>query len=321
MKVLSGIQPSGSLHLGNYYGAIAQFLSRQTKGDELYIFIADWHALTSVGEAGKLQRSISEVASAYLALGLDPTKTTLYRQSDVPEIAELAWLLACVAPMGLLERAHSYKDKLAKGIAPTVGLFTYPVLMAADILALQPDVVPVGRDQKQHLEITRDLAEKFNINYGETLKLPTAETPDSVAVVPGVDGQKMSKSYGNTIDLFAEDNALKKQVMSVVTDSTPKGSPLDSTKCNVFALYNLVATSEQTAELAKQYELGAVGYGDAKKLLLEAIHARFDPARAKFNELMKNPTETKAVLETGAIKARTIAKATLAEVRKKVGLL
>lgn len=320
MRILSGIQPSGNLHLGNYFGAIHQFLERQQKGDELYIFIADWHALTTVHNNQVLQKSVLEIAAAYLALGLDPTRTTLYRQSDISEIAELAWILSCLAPMGLLERAHSYKDKLAKGFEPTVGLFTYPVLMAADILSIRPHAVPVGKDQKQHLEITRDLAEKFNHVYGETFALPEPEIPEHVAVVPGVDGQKMSKSYGNTIDLFAEDAALKKQVMGIVTDSTPRGSPLDPTKCNVFALYKLVATSEQTAELKAQYESGAVGYGDAKKLLLEAIHARFDAARVRYNQLIQNPAEVNAVLDAGAVKARAVAKETLAEVRKKVGL-
>ncbi len=321
MRVLSGIQPSGSLHLGNYYGAIAQYLTRQESGDELFIFIADWHALTTTRDPAVLRRSIFEITAAYLALGLDPTRATLYRQSDIPEIQELAWILSCLAPMGLLERAHSYKDKVAKGIAASVGLFYYPVLMAADILTVSAEVVPVGKDQKQHLEIARDLAGKFNDSYGETLTLPEPEIPEIVAVVPGTDGQKMSKSYGNTIDIFADDAVLKKQVMGIVTDSKAKGDPLDPDSCNVFRLYELVANENQIVELAEKYKSGTIGYGDAKKALLEAIHTKFDSARTKYTELMQNTPELEKILTAGAKKTRTKAKETLAAVRQAVGLI
>lgn len=334
MRILSGIQPTGALHLGNYFGAIQQLLKRQNpessgdlssevsaKDDELFIFIADWHALTTARDSKVLKKNILEISAAYLALGLDPEKVTLYRQSDIPEIPELAWILSCLAPVGLLERAHSFKDKTAKGISPSVGLFTYPILMSADILAVQAEVVPVGRDQKQHLEIARDLAGKFNEAYGEVFELPEPEIPEAVAVVPGTDGQKMSKSYHNTIDLFADDAMLKKQVMSIVTSSTPKGEPLDPDSCNVFKLFELVAKKENDiVELAENYKAGAVGYGDAKKLLLSAIHTKFDPARQKFNELIAKPQEIEAILTAGAKRAQAETQKTLETVRKQVGL-
>jgi len=320
MRILSGIQPSGNLHLGNYFGAIAQFLARQESGDELFIFVANWHALTTTHNPEELKKNSFEITVAYLALGLDPNKTVLYRQSDVPEILELAWILACLAPMGLLERAVSFKDKTIKGLDPNVGLFNYPILQAADILALQPDIVPVGKDQKQHLEITRDLAEKFNRTFGETLKLPSPEIPESVATVPGTNGEKMSKSYGNTIDLFVDDSVLKKQVMGIITDSTAKGEPLDCAKCNVYALFKLLSTEEEVRDLAKKYHHGKVGYGDVKKLLLKKILNKFEDARKKFAELVKNPTEVEKILEAGAKKARAEAQKTLTVIRKKVGL-
>jgi tryptophanyl-tRNA synthetase len=320
-RVLSGIQPSGQLHLGNYFGAIEQFLNLQKSGAQLFIFVADWHALTSTRNPKELKSNIQHVAAAYLALGLDPEKTILYRQSDLPEILELSWILGCLAPAGLLERAVSYKDKTAKGLEATVGLFSYPVLQAADILIMQPDKVPVGRDQKQHLEITRDLAEKFNHTYGQTFKLPEPEIPEHVAVVPGTDGEKMSKSYGNTIELFAEDNVLKKQVMGIVTNSTPKGEPLDYKNCHVYAIFKLIADENEAHDLAEKYRNGAVGYGDAKKLLLEKIHAKFDPARLRYAELIKNHTEIEKILKAGAEKARAEARKTLEQVRKKVGLV
>jgi len=321
MRILSGIQPSGNLHLGNYFGAIAQFLKRQNSGDELFIFIADWHALTTIHNAENLKQKTFEIATAYLAFGLDPEKTTLYRQSDIPEIMELAWILACQTPLGLLERAHSFKDKKEKGLEANAGLFTYPILMAADILALNAEIVPIGKDQKQHLEIARDLAQKFNHVYGETLFPPEPEIPENVATVPGTDGQKMSKSYGNTIDIFAEEKTLKKQVMGIVTDSTPKGSPLNPDKCNVFALFKLMTNEAEIKDLAEKYKTGAVGYGDAKKILLEKILNFFGPARQKFTELQNNPDEIKTILESGGKKARAEAQKTLTIVRKKIGLI
>lgn len=320
MRILSGIQPSGALHLGNYFGAIEQFLRKQESGDELFIFIADWHALTTVRDSGELKKSVLEIAAAYLALGLDPERITLYRQSAIPEIQELNWILACLAPMGLLERAHSFKDKKAKGVEPTVGLFNYPVLMAADILIMNPDKVPVGKDQKQHVEITRDLAEKFNHNYGETFKLPEPEIPEDVATIPGTDGEKMSKSYNNTIDIFGTDPELKKQVMGIVTDSTPKGEALDYKKCNVYKLFKLFAHADEAHELAEKYRNGEVGYGDAKKILLEKIHNKFDPARTKFKELTGSPAKIEKFLEIGAKRAKEEAQKTLEEVRKKIGI-
>ena len=322
MRILSGITPSGSgnLHIGNYFGAIAQFVARQEAGDELFIFIADWHALTSTRDATQLRSNILQVAATYLACGLDPTKVALYRQSDIIEIPELTWILSCIAPMGLLERAHAFKDKTARGLAANVGLFTYPVLMAADILIVKPDIVPVGKDQKQHVEIARDLAGKFNDAYGDVFRLPEPEIPKSVATVPGTDGAKMSKSYGNTIDLFGTDTELKKQVMSIQTDSKDLGEPLDPATCNVFALYKLMADESEVAEFAEKYRAGSIGYGDAKKTLLEQIHTTFDPARARFAELMADPAEIERVFAAGAKKAKIIAKATLAEARQKVGL-
>jgi len=322
MRILSGITPSGSgrLHLGNYLGAIQQFIARQQHGDELFIFVADWHALTAVHDAPQLQRNIYEVAAAYIALGLDPARTTLYRQSDIADIPELSWIFGTVASMGLLERAHAYKDKVAHGITPSVGLFTYPILMAADILIVRPDIVPVGKDQKQHIEIARDIATSFNATYGETFKLPEHEIPAEVATVPGTDGEKMSKSYGNTIDLFGTDAELKKQIMGIKTDSTPKGSPLDPDTCIVYQLYAHLATPEEKKTLADQYRRGAVGYGDAKNILLAKFHEIFDGARARFAELIAHPDEIDAIFSAGAARARTVTHTVLAEVRKKVGL-
>ncbi|MBU1089306.1 tryptophan--tRNA ligase [Patescibacteria group bacterium] len=320
MRILSGIQPSGSLHLGNYFGAIEQFLNFQEKGAELFIFVADLHALTTTRNAEELRKNSFEVAAAFIALGLTGEQTILYRQSDVPEVLELNWILACLAPMGLLERAVSFKDKVAKGIEANVGLFNYPILQAADILAMQPDKIPVGKDQKQHLEITRDLAEKFNSTFNGNLKLPEAEIPKTAAVVPGTDGEKMSKSYGNTIEIFAEENVLKKQVMGIVTDSTPKGEPLDYSKCNVFALFRLLANEDEAHDLAEKYRNGEVGYGDAKKMLLEKILEKFGAARKRFAELLKNPAAVEKILENGGEKARAEARKNLRVIREKIGL-
>ncbi len=320
MKILSGIQPSGSLHLGNYFGAIEQFLNFQKRGDELFIFVADLHALTTARNPDELRRNIFELAAAFVALGLDAEKTTIYRQSDVPEILELSWILSCLAPMGLLERAVSFKDKTARGLDATVGLFNYPILMAADILILSPDKIPVGKDQKQHLEIARDLAEKFNSKFGEILKLPEPETPKKVAIVPGTDGEKMSKSYGNTIEFFAEEAVLRKQIFGIKTDSTPRGKPLDYSKCLVFQLFKLFANESEEIELAEKYRNGEVGYGDAKNILFEKVLAHFAEPRKKFAELRKNPDEVEAILRKGGELARTEATKNLAAIRAKIGL-
>lgn len=319
MRVLSGIQPSGKLHLGNYLGMMKQCVDLQEKG-ESYIFIANYHALTTVSEAEKLRQDTIDVALDFLACGLDPKRTVFFRQSDVPEVQELSWLLSIVAPMGLLERAHSYKDKIAHGKEATVGLFAYPVLMAADILLYQSDIVPVGKDQKQHLEITRDLAIKFNIKFGETFKIPEPYIPETVAVVPGTDGQKMSKSYNNTIEISGSPAETKKAIMSIVTDSTPLEEPKDPDSCTVYQLYKLIATSEQSDEMASKLRAGGYGYGTAKKELLALFNEKFAGFRAKRAELAADPEGLEKVLQEGAERARVEARKTLKLARKAVGL-
>lgn len=319
MRVLSGIQPSGKLHLGNYLGMMKQCVDLQEKG-ESYIFIANYHALTTVSEAEKLRQDTIDVALDFLACGLDPKRTVFFRQSDVPEVQELSWLLSIVAPMGLLERAHSYKDKIAHGKEATVGLFAYPVLMAADILLYQSDIVPVGKDQKQHLEITRDLAIKFNIKFGETFKIPEPYIPEAVAVVPGTDGQKMSKSYNNTIEISGSPAETKKAIMSIVTDSTPLEEPKDPDSCTVYQLYKLIATSEQSDEMASKLRAGGYGYGTAKKELLALFNEKFAGFRAKRAELAADPEGLEKVLQEGAERARVEARKTLKLARKAVGL-
>ena len=316
--ILSGVQPSGKLHLGNYFGAVKQHIAAQGDG-ECYYFIADYHALTTVHDAATLRQNVLDVALDYFALGLDPEKTAFFRQSDVPEVCELSWILSTVAPMGLLEKAVSYKEKVDKGLDSSVGLFTYPVLMAADILAYRSHLVPVGKDQVQHLEITRDLAVKFNNRFGDTFPLPDYRlTPASK--VPGTDGQKMSKSYGNTIDIFAEGKALKKSVMGVVTDSKTVEEPKDPTTCNVFALHSLFATPEQGEVLATEYQAGGMGYGVAKTELLSLIDAYFAQARERRRELASDMGQIQQWLRKGAEKARATAGATLELVRSKCGL-
>ncbi len=319
MRILSGIQPSGKLHIGNYFGMMKPAIELQEQG-EAFLFIADYHALTSVRDADALREMTQDVALDFLAAGLDPDKTAFYRQSDVPEVQELAWLLSVVTPMGLLERCHSYKDKTSKGIAATHGLFAYPVLMAADILSVQSTVVPVGRDQKQHVEVTRDIAIKFNNQYGEVFTIPEPSIRDSVAVVPGIDGQKMSKSYDNTLEIFGEPGPLKKRVMKIVTDCKELQESKDPTTCNVFALYNLFATDEEAVDLAMRYRAGNFGYGTAKKELLAKINEHFAPMREKRAELEKNMDFVEEVLRKGAEKARAETQKTLQAARKAVGL-
>jgi len=337
-RILSGVQPSGKLHLGNYFGAIRQHISLQDAGEAFY-FIADYHALTTLKEAeakaGRpaaevLAENVRDVALDYLALGLDPARATFYRQSDVPEVCELAWILSTVTGMGLLERAHSYKDKIARGLGATVGLFTYPVLMAADILIVRSALVPVGEDQVQHLEMTADMAGYFNRAYAEVFPVPAHQIHRAAGRVPGTDGQKMSKSYGNTIDIFAEGKALKSAVMGIVTDSTPLDAPKDPDGCTVFALYRLFATEAEQAELAALYRdplrntaarAGRpFGYGDAKTLLLGQINAHFGPARERRKALAADGSGVEAVLRAGAERARAEARATMALVRRAVGL-
>lgn len=320
MRVLTGIQPSGKLHLGNYFGAMKPALALQEE-NEVFLFIANYHAQTTVKDAEKLREYTHEVALDFLACGLDPAKTVFYRQSDVPEVHELAWLLSVVCPMGLLERAHSYKDKTARGIDATHALFAYPVLMAADILCVNADSVPVGRDQKQHLEIARDLAGKFNRQVGEDVfTLPDPMIRDAVAIVPGVDGQKMSKSYGNTIDIFGPPKQVRKTIMKVVTDSAALEDPKDPDSCNVFALYKLFADEAEQQALAARYREGGMGYGEAKKALAEKVETFFGRYREKRAELEKDPDQVEAVLLDGATRARKAIKPVLSAARKAVGL-
>ena len=333
MRILSGVQPSGKLHLGNYFGAIAQHLELQRPPEnECYYFIADYHALTTLHDAKELSENVRDVAVTYLSLGLDPTRTVFYRQSDIPEVQELAWMLASVTGMGLLERAHSYKDKVQRGITPRVGLFYYPVLMAADILLVDADLVPVGQDQVQHVEMTQDMAQSFNAAFGgagngrgssgpavELLKRPEWRL-SSTPKVPGTDGAKMSKSYGNTIEIFAAGKALKKSVMGVVTQPIELGQPLPTEGDNVLALYALFATASELAEMKAAYSAGSIGYGDAKKQLLAKIDAAFAPAREKREQLLARPDTVEDVLRDGARRAREIAHATVERCRAATGL-
>jgi len=319
MRILTGIQPSGKFHIGNYFGAVKPTAELQEQGDA-YIFIANYHAMTTVQDPAALLQMTTDVALDFLACGLDPERAALYRQSDVPEVHELAWLLSVACPMGLLERCHSYKDKVAKGIAASHGLFAYPVLMAADILAVQGEVVPVGKDQKQHVEVTRDLATKFNNAYGEVFTIPEPMIREQVAVVPGVDGQKMSKSYDNSIEVFAEGKPLKKRVMKIVTDSKELEDPKDPDTCNVFALYKLFATEEELANMAECYRAGGMGYGHAKTALLEKINEQFGPMRERRAELAADMDYVNDVLRQGAEKASMLARETLQKARQAVGL-
>lgn len=319
-RILSGVKPTGKVHIGNYLGAMQGHVNMQDDREN-YIFIADLHSLTTVKNKAELQELILDLAMDYLALGLDPNKAVFFRQSDVPEHAELTWILSCLTPMPMLELAHAYKDAVAKGIKEiNAGLFTYPVLMAVDILIYKPDIVPVGKDQKQHVEIARDLAGKFNRTYGEVFKLPTPYIPEEVAVVIGTDGQKMSKSYGNTIEIFASDKALKKQIMGIVTDSTPVESPKDPDNDTIFKLYSYFANAEEKSALADKYRAGGMGYGDAKKMLLEKVIETFKPFREERERLKSDIAYVKDILKKGAEKARIVASETKAEVWDKTGL-
>jgi tryptophanyl-tRNA synthetase len=319
MRVLSGIQPSGKLHLGNYFGMIRPALALQ-ETHEVYLFIADYHALTTLESADQLRENVRDAALDLLTCGLDPARTVFYRQSDLPEVHELAWLLSTLAPMGLLERCHSFKDKTARGLPATHGLFAYPVLMAADILQIDAERVPVGRDQKQHVEVARDLAGKFNHRFGTTFRVPEPDIRESVAVVPGTDGQKMSKSYGNTLPLFAPPAAARKAIMSIVTDSTPLEAPKNPDTCTVFALYKLLATPEEQEALAARYRAGGMGYGEAKKALAEKFEAHFAPLRARREALAADPAAVEATLREGAARARAAARDVLARARRAMGL-
>ena len=319
MRVLSGIQPSGKLHIGNYFGAMRQHLQLQADHESFY-FIADYHALTSGPSPKDIARHTLDVAIDYIALGLDTEKTVFWLQSDVPQVTELTWLLSCVTPMGLLQRCTSYKDKVAQGITPNHGLFAYPVLQAADIVIFNSELVPVGADQKQHIEVTRDIVMRFNNRYGEILTMPKEHIIKSVAIVPGVDGRKMSKSYGNTIEIFESEKSTKKKIMRIVTDSTPVEDPKDPEKCNVFALLKLVASPEELSEWENKYRNGGMGYGQAKKRLAELVIEYFKPFREKRKELENNIDYIKQVLANGAKRAEAVAAGTLDKARKAMGL-
>ena len=319
MRVLSGIQPSGSFHIGNYFAMMKKMIDYQ-ENQELFAFIANLHAMTSLPEGSTLASNTRDAAASFLSLGLDPERSVFWVQSDVLEVTELTWVLSNLTPMGLLERCHSYKDKVAKGIGANHGLFAYPVLMAADILLYQSERVPVGKDQKQHLEVARDIAIKFNNDFGETFVVPEAEIDEDVAVIPGTDGQKMSKSYGNSIEIFCDKKTLKGQVMSIVTDSSPVEAAKDPDRCNLFAIASLFLSKEEKADLAQRYRAGGLKYSAVKKDLVERIWDFFSPYREKREALVGDQGRLDAILKQGADKAREVAGKTIGEVRRKTGL-
>jgi tryptophanyl-tRNA synthetase len=319
LRVLSGIQPSGTLHIGNYLGMMKPMIQYMDRS-ELFVFIVNLHALTSVHDGPKLAQGTLEAAADFLALGLDPDRSIFWVQSDVPEVVELSWILTCITPMGLLERCHSYKDKIARGISPNHGLFAYPVLMAADILLYQSNLVPVGKDQKQHLEVTRDIAIKFNGMFGDTFVVPEPEISDDVATIPGVDGQKMSKSYDNTIEIFLDEKTLKKKVMGILTDSTPVDQPKDPEKCNLFQIYQHFAPVERVEEVRRLYVQGGAAYGTIKKELAGILWDCFKTQREARIRLGNDLGYVRSVLDKGAEKARAIAETTLSTVRQRVGI-
>lgn len=317
MRVLTGLQPSGDLHIGNYFGAIAAMIEAQNKQD-MFIFIANYHAMTS--SPPNLNENTLKAAAAFLSLGINPEKCTFWLQSDVKEVLELYWFLSQLTPMGLLERAHSYKDKLAKGLNATHGLFSYPVLMAADILLFSSELVPVGKDQVQHLEIARDLAVKFNEKFGETFILPKAQVSEEVAVVVGTDGAKMSKSYKNTIDIFSKAKDLKKQISAIITSSEPLQAPKEWRECNVYKIARLFLDEAGQKALQARYKKGGEGHGHFKAYLNELVENFFAPAREKYENLLQNPKQIEEILEFGAKKAKKIAGEKMQEIYAKIGL-
>ena len=319
MRILSGIQPSGKLHVGNYFGMMQPAIQMQDQA-EIFLFIADYHALTTTQDAKILKKLTNDAVLDFLACGIDPKKTFFYKQSDVPEVHELAWLLSTVTPMGLLERCHSYKDKMSKGIPSSHALFSYPVLMASDILSINADIIPVGKDQKQHVEVTRDLAERFNNLFGEVFVIPKPSIKESVSVVPGIDGQKMSKSYKNTIDIFDSGKPLKKRIMKIITDSKDLNEPKNPKSCNIFSIYKLFATETEQKDLAELYYAGGMGYGHAKTILYETIERYFAPMREKKLELKNNKDLVDDILSDGAKKASNISSDVLRRARLAVGL-
>ncbi len=320
MRILSGIQPSGVLHIGNYLGAIRQYVELQ-KGNDAYYFVADYHALTSVRDASKLRSYVFDVIVDLLSLGLDPETATLFVQSDVPETTELAWLLSTVTPMSWLEKCVSYKDKVQQGISADHGLFAYPILQAADILLYDADLVPVGQDQKQHLEITRDVAERFNHIYGDVFKLPKPHILNSVAVVPGVDGRKMSKSYDNTIEIFDDPKTILKKCKKIVTDSIPVEAPKNPETDNLFGLFKLFAPEDQVAEVDRRYREGGIGYGEVKTRLAEHISAKFTTAREIRADWVAHPERVAEVRAKAAEKARATARLVLDRARRACGIM
>ena len=320
MRILSGIQPSGTLHLGNYFGMMQPAIALQVKGEAFY-FIADYHSMTSLFDADERRKNSLDVALDFLACGLDPKKAVFFRQSDVPEVCELAWLLTTLTPMAMLENCHSYKEKIARGISPNHGIFAYPVLMAADILIYDSNLVPVGKDQKQHVEVTRDIAIKFNSTYGETFVVPTEQISGSTAVVPGTDGDKMSKSYGNTLEIFGEERALRKKVMGIKMDSRPPEEPKADAENNLaIQLLKLVAPAGVAREFEEKLRAGGLGYGDLKKALFENYWTHFAAARAKRAELAANLDYVHQVLRDGAAKAQALGRTVLNRAKKASGL-
>ena len=318
-RAISGIQPSGKLHIGNYFGMMKPAIEMQ-KEYETFLFIADYHALTSVNDPNILKNLIRDAVLDFLACGINPENVCLYKQSDVPQVHELSWFLSILAPMGLLERCHSYKDKIAKGLDSTHGLFSYPILMAADILSIEASIVPVGKDQKQHVEVTRDLAAKFNNIFGEVFRLPNPLINDRVSSIPGIDGQKMSKSYNNVIGIFESDEILDKKVKKIVTDSKNIEDKKDPDSCNIFSLYKLFSNPDEQRELANNYYAGGMGYGYAKDILLKKINQYFEPIREKRLELESDYDYVEDILKDGAQKASLIASDVLKNVKAAVGL-
>lgn len=319
MRIFTGVKPSGHLQIGNYFGAIKPALDLQDKGEGIY-FIADYHALTTVQDAALFRSYIEEVELGWLACGLDPKKSIFFRQSAIPEVNELAWLLSILTPMGLLERCHAYKDAVANGFAASHGLFAYPVLMAADILLYQADVVPVGKDQKQHVEVTRDLAMKFNEKFGEVFRLPEPRISEEVATIVGIDGRKMSKSYDNTLQMFGDEKVFNKRVMSIKTDSTPIEAPKPVEGSTLVELFKLVSTPEELAEFKADMQRGGRGYGDFKKQLLAKLQTYFAPIRERYFELKSRPDDVRDIMQDGTRRARAIAQKTLDAARHAVGL-
>ena len=320
-RVLSGIQPSGKLHIGNYFGAMKQYLKLQAQGHQCYYFIANYHSMTSVTEPQALRQYTAEVARGYLAVGIDPDRSVFFRQSDVPEVCELAWMLSCVTPMGLLQRCVSYKDKVDQGLAPNHGLFCYPVLQAADILIYNSNLVPVGQDQKQHLEVTRDIAVRFNNTYGEILTVPDPYIVAETAVVPGLDGRKMSKSYDNTLELFEPANKTKKKIMRIQTDSTPVEEPKDPENCLVFTFMKLFAEPDELEQWRKRYLQGGMGYGEVKKRLAELANQMLQPYRERYEQLENDNDYVEDVLSQGGKKARAIAIELMDKIRTATGIV